>query len=311
MAVTTRIERLLNLTATLLDTRRPLTLDELADRLEPAYPAEKSAQRRAFERDKETLRDLGIPISVESLDRLGGEAGYRIHPDDYYLPPLDLTPEERAALHVAVTAVRLDADTAQEGLRKLGGAEGLGVAPLARLETSAALPDLFEAVAQCRPVTFRYRGEERVLEPYGVVHRFGHWYVVGRDAGRDAPRAFRVERIEGTPKLGEPGAFVPPEDADPARFLRDDPLSYGEEAPAEARVLVDATRAALVIDELGEDAVVERPDDGSVVVRLSVVNRDAFRTWLLGLLEHAEVLEPAELRDDVVRWLRDIARANA
>ena len=65
-----RLERLLNLTATLLDTRRPLTLDELAERLEPPYPADKTARRRQFERDKETLRELGVPITVE--DRLLG-----------------------------------------------------------------------------------------------------------------------------------------------------------------------------------------------------------------------------------------------
>ncbi len=50
-----RVERLVNLTATLLDTRRPLTLDELAERLEPAYPSDKAAQRRAFERIVERL----------------------------------------------------------------------------------------------------------------------------------------------------------------------------------------------------------------------------------------------------------------
>jgi hypothetical protein len=38
-----------------------------------------------------------------------------------------------------------------------------------------------------------------------------------------------------------------------------------------------------------------------------VVNREAFRTWVLDLLEHAEVLAPPELRDDIVGWLRALA----
>jgi predicted DNA-binding transcriptional regulator YafY len=142
-----------------------------------------------------------------------------------------------------------------------------------------------------------------VLEPYGVVHRFGHWYVVGRDRARDAPRSFRVDRIDGAPKAGTARAFEPPPDVDPVAFLRADPLSYGDEAPVDALVLVDATRAAWVVDDLGTDAVVERQGDGAVVVRLRVVNREAFRTWVLGLLEHAEVLEPPELRADIVTWL--------
>ena len=93
-----RLERLVNLTATLLDTRRPLSLDELATRLEPSYPAEKVARRRAFERDKETLRELGVPIVTEPVEGAGGDVGYRIPPDEYYLPDPGLTDEERAAL---------------------------------------------------------------------------------------------------------------------------------------------------------------------------------------------------------------------
>ena len=309
--MTDRLERLVNLTATLLATRKPLTLDQLAERFEPPYPADKAARRRQFERDKETLRDLGIPITVEPLG-LGGEQGYRIRPEDYYLPDPGLTPEERAALHVAVTAVRLDGDDAREGLRKLGGLEGTAAAaPFAELETTPALAELFDAVARRAAVTFDYRGEHRSLEPYGVVLRWGHWYVVGHDHDRDAARAFRVDRIDGAPVVGPAGAFEPPADVDPGAFLRADPLTYGEDQPRPARVLVDETRADWVVEQLGDEAVVERRDDGAVVVELSVVNREAFRTFVLGLLEHAEVLEPPELRAELVEWLEAIARRSA
>jgi len=305
--MSTRLERLVNLTATLLDTRRPLTLDELADRLEPSYPDDKAARRRAFERDKETMRELGIPISVESVDSLGGEVGYCIHPGDYYLPDLDLTGEERAALHVAVSAVQLEGTDARAGLRKLGGVEGAGAPPLAPLGVAPALPECFDAVARRRLLEFSYRGEPRRLQPYGVVHRFGHWYVVGHDVTRDGPRAFRVDRIEGTPVAGDPGAFEPPDDTDPAAYVRDDPLAYGDASPVAATVLVAASRAPLVVDELGDQAVRERHADGSVVVELQVVNHEAFRTWVIGLLEHAEVIGPPALRAELVEWLGNLA----
>jgi predicted DNA-binding transcriptional regulator YafY len=97
-----------------------------------------------------------------------------------------------------------------------------------------------------------------------------------------------------------------PAGVDPGAFVRDDPLAYGEDHPVEARVLVDASRAGWVVEQLGEDAVVARHDDGSVEVALLVVNRDAFRSWVIDLLDHAEVLAPAELRDDIVRWLTAI-----
>ena len=304
-----RLERLLNLMATLLDTRRPLTLDELAERLEPSYPDELAARRRAFERDKETLRELGVPIVVESVDGLGGETGYRIRPDDYYLPDLALTDDERAALHVAVSAVRLDDGAARAGLQKLGGIEGVAVGPMAELGATPGLAELFDAVAKRREVAFTYREARRHLQPVGVVHRFGHWYVVGRDIERDGDRAFRVDRFDTRPELGPPGGFEARTGVEPGDLVRADPMSYGDDAPVDARVLVGAARAAWVVDELGEPAVVERRDDGSVVVELAVVNRDAFRTWVLGLLDHAEVLEPNELRDDVVRWLRTLSAA--
>ena len=303
-----RLERLINLTATLLETRRPLTLEELADRLEPGYPDELAARRRQFERDKETLRELGVPITVEHVDTLGGEQGYRIRPDDYYLPDPGLDPGERAALHLAVTAVEVGGFDPLDALRKLGGAEGEGAGQaVASFELTPHLGDCFDAVTRRGVLTFPYRGETRHLEPYGILHRFGHWYVVGRDRDRDAPRAFRVDRFDGPPRVGEPNAFTPPPDVDPTAYLSSDPMTYGDDQPVRARVLIDATRASLVTGALGDDAVAERRDDGAVVVVLDVVNRDAFRAFVLDLLDHAEVLAPPELRNDVVDWLRALA----
>ena len=305
-----RLERLVNLTATLLDTRRPLTLDELSERVEPRYPDELVARRRQFERDKETLRDLGIPIRVETVDGFGADQAYRIHPDDYYLPDLALTDGELAALHLAVTAVRLDGDAGREGLAKLGGIAGEGAeSALADVSVTPGLAVLFEAVGRRAVVTFSYRGALRRLEPYGVVLRWGHWYVVGHDRDRDAPRAFRVDRIEDEPDVGPAGAFPPPADIDPADFVRADPMTYGEDQPIDAKVLVDAPRAAWVVEQLGEESVVERREDGAVVVTLPVVNRAAFRAWVIDLLDHAEVLGPAELRDELVAWLDALATA--
>jgi predicted DNA-binding transcriptional regulator YafY len=169
------------------------------------------------------------------------------------------------------------------------------------------LASLFDAVRRHATVTFSYRGEARTLDPYGVVLRFGHWYVVGHDRDRDAPRAFRVDRIEGHATLGADNAFTPPDDVDPAEFVRADPMTYGEDQPLDARVLVDAPRAGWVVEQLGEEAVLERRPDGSVVVALQVVNRGAFRSWVLDLLDHAEVLAPPELRSDVVAWLDAVA----
>ncbi|MGQ0802916.1 MAG: helix-turn-helix transcriptional regulator [Actinomycetota bacterium] len=298
-----RLERLTNLVATLLDTRRPLPLEELVD-LVPGYPPDKASYRRQFERDKDTLRGIGIPVQTEPIDALGPEVGYRIHPDEYYLPELALTADEQAALHVAVTAVRLEGGAGPEALWKLGGLEGEAATAVAALPTVPELPALFDAYRERASVTFSYRGEHRRLDPWGIVFRRGHWYVVGHDHDRVDERAFRIDRVDGPVETGPPGTVAPPADVDPASLLRDDPWRFGGDEPVTARVLVDAPQAPGVVHQVGEHLVVERRDDGSVVVGLPVTNVAAFRSFVVGLLDGAEVLDPPELRDDVVDWLR-------
>ena len=154
---------------------------------------------------------------------------------------------------------------------------------------------------------FLARGGPRRLDPYGILFRNGHWYVVGFDADREAIRAFRADRIESAVESGPPAAFERPEGFDPASALRDEPWRFGDEEPVEAMVLVSPTQAGWVEADLGAPAVAERREDGSVVVRMAVTNREAFRSFVLGLLDHAEVLGPPELRADMVAWLQALA----
>ena len=316
-AMADRLERLTNLVAVLLETGRPLTLEEIVERV-PGYPAERESYRRQFERDKATLREIGVPIALEALYAFDQETGYRIHREDYELPALDLTDDERVALHLAVTAVRLEGGAGEpaggagrEALLKLGGLEGAAAPTLAALPDVPALPALFDGYRRRARVTFAYRGGPRRLDPYGILFRNGHWYVVGFDADREAIRAFRADRIESGIEPGPGGAFERPEGFDPASALRDEPWRFGDEEPVEALVLVSADQAGWVEADLGGRAVAERHDDGSVVFRLAVTNREAFRSFVLGLLDHAEVLAPPELRADMVRWLSALAGAEA
>jgi proteasome accessory factor B len=297
-----RVERILNLLACLLDTNRALTRDELVAQV-TGYPEEPVAYRRAFERDKETLRAMGVPLVVENVP--SGEQGYRVRPDEYFLPDLDLTEAETAALHVAVSAVLLGNRAGQGALMKLGGATDEATAPIGTLPLEPALPVLFEAFRRHAPVTFEYRGETRTVEPWGLAARRGHWYLVGHDRARDAMRTFRADRLGDDITVGEPDSFVVPDDFSPDESLDNEPWQYGDDAPVTARVLVDAGHASDVVERA--DRVVETRADGSVVIELEVVNRPAFRSLVLGLLEHGEVLEPQELRADLLSYLSEFA----
>lgn len=304
-----RFERLTNLLATLLDARRPLTLEEIIDRV-PGYPEEKASYRRQFERDKDTLRGLGVPIEVEESAEAGTSA-YRVEREQYELPDLDLNSDERAALHTAVTAMRLEGGEGQQALWKLGGLHGGDAPVLGALPAVPALPALVDASQRRAPISFSHRGRRRTIEPWGVTFRSGNWYVVGHDVDRSEPRSFRADRIEGEVEVGEPGAFERPEDFDPEQLLHDEPWRYGDEEPLEAVVHVDATVAPWVVRRVGDAAVRDRRTDGSVVIVLTVTNREAFRSFVVGLLDHAEVVEPDELRDDLVTWLEAVAGVSA
>jgi predicted DNA-binding transcriptional regulator YafY len=86
-------------------------------------------------------------------------------------------------------------------------------------------------------------------------------------------------------------------------------LYGGDEEREEAVVRVDAVRAAKAVADAGASAIVERHADGSVTLTMPVLHRGAFRSWVLGLLDHAEVVGPPALRADVVAWLRRMAEA--
>ena len=97
------LERLVNLVALLLDSRTALTFEQIREKLAEAYEHDEiESAKRMFERDKDLLRDIGVPIEVVATDAWDVEQGYRIAKDRYYLPEIAFTPEEISALFVAV-----------------------------------------------------------------------------------------------------------------------------------------------------------------------------------------------------------------
>jgi len=301
-----RVERVLNLLALLLDTRVPITREELVREVS-GYPPQVSAYRRAFERDKEVLRGMGVPITTEQLGD-GTEIGYRVKPEDYYLPDLDLTADETAALRVAVSAISLGNQSGQGALMKLGEFGDAGAAPIASLPLVPALATFFEAFRRRAVATFTHRGTTRRLEVWGLSSKRGHWYVVGRDLDRDAIRAFRADRIEGDVDLGPPNAFETPADFRPDDHIEDRPWMMGNSAPVTVCLLVDADHAAGARAELGNEATFTERSNGDVEVELTITSRGAFVNFALGFLDHAEVLSPPEVRDEMIAWLERAAR---
>jgi proteasome accessory factor C len=302
-----RLERVTDLVLVLLNTEQPLTLDAIALQV-PGYPEEHSARRQAFERDKRLLRDEGIPVRTQRLSGLE-QYGYLIDRDAFYLPDLALEPDEQVALHLAVAGVHLDDPSGRDALLKLG-ATGLGeVRPIATLVTPRALIDLFEAVRTHTVASFSYRQGARRVAPAGLWFRFGHWYLVAWDLDREAVRTFRVDRIEDAVLLDAPGGAVLPDGIDIKASLPDEPWRAEGDDHVVTRIRVDAMEGPRVAEEVGSDRVESSADDGSVIVRLQVAGFPELRSWILGLLDHAEILEPVAFRSELRAWLAGIAEA--
>lgn len=301
-----RIERLVNLTAALLATERALTAEELRDRV-PGYPEDKASFRRQFERDKDALRELGLPLLLES-QRIGGDeqSAYRIDPDRYYLRDPGLTPDELSALHLASRMVRVEGLSAGDGMWKLAADRidalddaGLPGTTDAVLPAAAALSVIFQAIGESREIVFAYRGDNRQVAPRSLAFRAGHWYLSAFDINRSDERSFRVDRIEGDVVLGAT-ATAPPS---PAGHRMGHPWELGEAPPVEALVRIDGRQAPWAVRHLGPEAVRHTHTDGAVTVALSVRSPDAMRSFVLGFLDGAVVLSPPELRALMVDWL--------
>lgn len=307
-----RVERLTNLLALLLETREPLSLVAIADEMAGQYPDGESARRAAFERDKAALRDIGVPIEQEIMSGgpSPGQTRYWIDRARYELRGLELDDDEARALQVAMAATRPGSTSGQEALWKLGAGLLDRSAPVsAVLPDLPALPLLRDAVARRMSVALRYRGLDRTVDPWGLVLRDGFWYLVAFDHARGERRTFRIDRIEGDVRVLDGASFERPEGFDPREAVPTDPKMIGAtDVVPDARVWIDAARAPAAVAELGEHRVVARRADGSVEVDVPCANAPAFRSWVLGFLEHAEVLAPAEIRDDVVAWLQAVGR---
>jgi predicted DNA-binding transcriptional regulator YafY len=299
------IERILNLLAFLLTVGRPVTADEIRNTVAGYDQPSDEAFRRTFERDKDLLRQLGVPLALEHTDAWEIEQGYVVSPDEYSLADPGLTDEERTALWLATRMVRLGGQAPGPGaIFKLGGVPMASTGdPLAADLGAEAeiLGDVFMAVTERRVLKFDYREKRRSLKPWGLIHRLGHWYVVG-EAGKER-RTFRVDRMSGISTGDKADAFKRPQGFRASEGFPGTPWEAGE-ADLQATVRFDADIAWWARQQLSSAAQVTESADGSIEAAFPVASPSAFIGWMIGFEEKAEVMGPPDLRERFVAHLR-------
>ncbi|MFP5312895.1 MAG: WYL domain-containing protein, partial [Actinomycetes bacterium] len=320
----TRTERLLNLLIALLNTRYGLRRSELREKVYHDTSGNDVAFGRMFERDKNDLRAMGF--EVETLTDLGwseddpATTRYRIGKESNRLPDVQLGPEEWTVLLLASQLWERAAlgTAAQSALRKLQAAGGLaevelpaGVQPRIK-PAGQAFDDLVAAMHSRHPVSFTYlagstgKEEERIVEPWGLGSRFGHWYLMGRDRGRDAPRHFRLTRITSAVTTLTREQYVPP-----AGFsiraeldrLPELPLRTAVVDVREGRLLEFRLRAAKAAPQQAPG----RPADGFDRLVLEYRDPEILAEELASYGPDARAVEPAGLASAVRRRLQAAA----
>lgn len=318
---TSKVERLMNLVICLLSTRQFLTAEKIRQSV-AGYEesASDEAFSRMFERDKNELRDLGVPLETGQASRFGTIEGYRISPEAYALPEIDLTSEESAAVAIAVRLLESpELTAAAQGavlkLRAAGvvvdqeSASALFTALPARIRGSEpVLEQVLAALEAGRAIRFEHRSAAnapfvtRTVEPWGVVTHDGRWYLVGHDLDRQATRTFRLSRIgEPVTAFGPAGAVHKPAGTDLRAVVARTVGTAG--VSGTATVWVRDGRA----QELRRLGRATSPGDiagrAGTLLEVPVRSREWLSRLIAGYGEDAVVLAPDGLRDDVIARL--------
>lgn len=315
-------ERLTNLVVALMATDQGLTKREILAsvsgyRQRAESGASDEALEKMFERDKEDLRGLGVPI-----DTLGDfadpndlrEARYRIPKGEYDLPEdIEFTAAELAVLRLAgsVWSVGSMSEDAQAGVRKIRalGIDGdepiIGFAPRIAVR-EASFAALQEAIEKSVVARFAYlkpgdaEPRTRRLQPLALIDYESRWHVFGLDAEIGQERMFLLSRIVGDVEVTSE-AF----DAGGRAGAAERALAGLEAVAAKNSALLQVTPGTEAALRLGRRAAQEA--DG---LRLSYVDIDVLADELASYGPEVRVVEPAALRDAVIARLRAVAAAH-
>ena len=325
---TEKLIRQLSLISYLMAERRPVTAPEIRRDVEGYSVMNEDAFARRFYADRSELEALGIMLAVEKpADGLVEQENYSLPPENFHLPPIEFSDAELAALRTALQL--LDGEFAYaEPLRlalqqiswgrpsPLSSPEqhtvALGITGSAGgHDVSQRLAKIETAIFRRKTILFDYYTMERDevgarrVDPYQLLFQGSQFYVVGRSHERRAIRVFRLSRIRG--KVGYATKaehdFQRPADFDPRGYANRIDWQFGDPIGA-AEVWISGRIAWQIERHFGHYGEM-RPagDDGDLVFITAYANARQLIAWVLGLGEHARVLEPpglaAELRDRI------------
>ena len=326
---TEKLIRQLSLISFLMAQGRPVSALEIKREVEGYSDMNDDAFARRFYADRAELESLGIQLGVEKPGEGFFEAElYSLPPENFYLDPIEFTPEELAALSTALSLLSEGDFAYAEPLRlalqqvawghpnplEEGGRAPVEMAMTASAggrELSQRLSKIETAISRRKTIEFTYYTMERdetakrKVDPYHLVFRGGQFYLIGHAHERDAVRVFRLSRIQG--KVGYASKaehdFSPPEDFDRRDYGQRADWQLGE-IRGKAKVFVRDRIAWLIERDFGaygELRAARKADDapgkGSIFETDYASPRELI-AWVLRWRQNAHVLGPDELREE-------------
>lgn len=299
-APTTRVLALLEL----LQSHGRLSGAEIAERL--------GVDRRTVRRYIRVLEDLGIPVTAEQ----GRHGGYMLVAG-FKLPPMMFTDAEAQVLSLGLLAVReaqlLDADAAVESVQ----AKLQRVMPPALQQRVRAIHENTRLVLRRRPTTelrdtlllltdaaqqkkrirMRYQSQEgeaveREVDPWGLVFRWGRWYLGGWCRLRQDMRTFRLDRMQDIEVLEH--GFERPADFNAAQYLSESMRNAWQRYPVSVVLHTSIERVNEAMCEMS--GVFEQRETG-VLLNTTTDSHYWFAWWLMQLPFDFSILGPTELKD--------------
>jgi proteasome accessory factor BC len=338
---TEKLIRQLSLISFLMANRRPVSALEIKQEVEGYSSMNEDAFARRFYADRAELESLGIALKVDKPSEgfLESEL-YALPPENYYLPAIQFSDSELAALRTALALLdgqfayaeplRLALQQVSWGRKSpLQNGEGAPVemamtASAGGRELSQRLAKIETAISRRKTIEFSYytmerdSTEDRKVDPFHLVFRSGQFYLIGHSHERDAVRVFRLSRIQGKVSYATKAEhdFTPPDEFDRRDYASRADWQMGRQA-GRARIFLRDRIDWLVDRDYGSFGEMRRaskadgaPGKGSIFETDYSSSRQLV-AWLLGWRHNAVVLDPPELAEEAAERLRLLRERHA
>ncbi|MBK5110689.1 MAG: WYL domain-containing protein [Thermoleophilia bacterium] len=336
---TEKLIRQLSLISFLMAQGRPVSALEIKREVEGYSVMNEDAFARRFYADRAELDSLGIELQVDRPGEGFFEAElYSLPPENFYLPAIEFTDDELAALRTSLSLLSESEFAYAEPLRlalqqvawghpnPLSDPDNTPVSMAKFASTSSRdltqrLARIETAISRHKTVTFEYHTMQRdelgtrKVDPYHLVFRGGQFYLIGYSHEREAVRVFRLSRIKG--KVGYASKsehdFTPPEEFERRDYADLADWQLGEMAGT-ARIFIRERIAWLIERDFGRHGTItqstpeESGGEPGLVLETEYSSERELLAWVLRWRQNAEVLGPPDLRktaEERIGLLRD------